>query len=110
MTLVFKCRDPRGRTVLLTDDVWEGHILIKRAWMREGWLSEVRAALEGPLGIYATLGDPDDHIYYRMVTMRGKYLKVVVRFDKQETGRVVAAYPVSNMPSGEKWIWPVSSR
>ena len=100
-------RDPLGREIVLTDDVWYGKVLVKRP--------PLRSAL-GTVGL--TLSDPemicDDKLfdnrecYYREDLLLDPYrwsvVKVVVEFTDDE-GRVVTVYADYGPHPNERCTW-----
>jgi hypothetical protein len=109
LDILFEVTDPRGRIVRCTWKQWNNHILAQRNWM-EGWQDEVKAAIEGPsIGIYADAHHHNREVYYRLRPVQTRYLKVIVEFSGN-MGVVITAYPVNSPKSGERMIWPLSSR
>lgn len=109
MAALFETTDPRGRKVILTEEVWQGHILWQRAFM-EGWEDEVKRAIEHPsLGIFADAHIPNREVYYLRRRSGVDLLKVVVDFSG-DVGIVVTAHPRNKPKPGERMLWPISSR
>ena len=108
-TVFFEATDPRGRTITCTEGCWYGHILADRSWMSK-YKDEVIAAIEKPdYGVFQDAQYPDRQVYYRRQGTKARYVKVVVDFSNEESGKVVTAFFTDSMKSGEKWIWPQSS-
>jgi hypothetical protein len=107
MGIIFEATDPRGYKVICTEEIWYGKILTKRPFMA-GWEERVRRAIESPsLPIFQDATLENRHIYYRLSDKGShRYIKVVVAFHTEESGRVISAYPCDSGKSGEKPIWP----
>jgi hypothetical protein len=107
MDIIFEATDPRGYRVICTKELWHNKILAKRPFMA-GWEERVRRAIEDPsLPICQDVSQHDRHIYYRLLDKAGiRYIKVVVAFQTEESGKVISAFPCDSGKSGEKPIWP----
>jgi hypothetical protein len=104
---IFEVVDPRGYTIICTEENWKLHILDQHPFM-VNYLDEIKKAIEEPfLGfIYGDAVNEKRQIYYgKAVDVR--YVKVVVEFDDEE-GTVITAYLTTGMKKGEKLIWPMS--
>ena len=100
----FAVTDPRGRTVVCSEDRWLWHIVELHGSMA-GRENEVMEALESPsIGIYSDADFDDREIYY--LRRKNNYLKVVVKFDDDDRGEVVTAFITRHLKSGETLIWP----
>jgi hypothetical protein len=109
MPKIFEVNDPRGYTVVCSEEIWNSHILANRPFMK-GWEDDVKSAIENPtFGIYQDANHQERHIYYRLHAGRQRYIKVVVKFDADNFGDVITAFPTDSMKAGEKLIWTKSS-
>lgn len=110
MGYVFVTTDPRGFSIVCSEESWHDHVLIHHPDM-EGWEDDVKAAIESPeFGfIYRAAKFEDRNVYYKRIKGKRLYLKVVVRLTGDQQGRVVTAYPVAAASKGELLIWPESS-
>jgi hypothetical protein len=109
MSDIFATTDPRGFTVVCSDEVWKWHILSNRPFM-QGWEAEVEAAIQQPtFGIFQDANRPERNIYYRRSEGKQRYIKVVVEFTTEHSGTVITAFPTDSMKAGEKLIWTRSS-
>lgn len=108
MANVFDVTDPRGRRVFCTEEIWYSKIGRKRSYMMSGdWLAFAKEAISHPsMGIFQDADHEDREIYYLLThSSVSRYIKVVVKFDKDEVGRVVTVTPTNNGKHGEKLIW-----
>lgn len=109
MSNVFETVDPRGWTVTCSEWAWNHHVLSARPWMA-GWEDEVKATIEAPhMFIFQDADWEDRHIYYRQVSGKNWYIKVVVQVKEEGLAEMITAFRTDSMKSGEKWIWPISS-
>jgi hypothetical protein len=104
----FAIVDPRGRTIICTEDTWRWHILDFHPNM-EPHEADVKLAIESPQwGIFADVDEENRHIYYLTFPRQPYYLKVVVEFDENDNGEVITAFRSDTLKTGEKLIWPTS--
>lgn len=109
MPIIFEVTDPRGYTVVCSDEIWNSHILANRPFMK-GREEEVKATIQSPsFGIYQDANRQERQIYYRRYTGKQRYMKVVVAFIDEDSGTVITAFPTDAMKTGEKLIWTKSS-
>jgi hypothetical protein len=106
MVDVFETIDPRGYKVTCSEDQLNHHILSRHLGM-VGHEEDIKLTIQDPeFGfIYQDANRPERHIYYRLTAKRDRYIKVVVEFDENQSGRVITAFPTSSGKSGEKLIW-----
>jgi hypothetical protein len=107
MTVLFRCVDPFGREILLTEEVWYGHIVLGHAEFRERQ-SIVQAALTAPGFINLDRRHPLREVYYRASSLRDPFadllVRVVVKF--YEAGEVVTAHFIREPHKQERRKWP----
>jgi hypothetical protein len=109
MPNIFEVIDPRGRRVICTEEVWNDHVLYNHPWM-DGREEEVKAAIQKPsFGIYQDAGSEHRHVYYHLHKSKRYYIKVVVEFVEDTTGKVITAFNPDSTKAGERLIWPESS-
>ena len=92
MAVLFKVIDPRGKSVLCTEEYWKKHIIGARYWM-EGWQDKVSATIEFPGAIFQDADYSNRECYYQIDKNRRKYMKVVVSFGNDDQGMVITAFP-----------------
>lgn len=101
----FQATDPRGRTVICTEETWVSHVVWRHPGM-DGKEDEVKAAIESPsMGIFGDKLHENRNIYYRLQRNRRRYTKVIVAFDDQNAGSVLTAFQVDAPKDGEPLIW-----
>ena len=114
MAALWQCRDQWGRTVVLTDGAWFGHILVEHAVMRPH-RHRVRQTVESPEKVRRDQTKHRNEVYYRRWPLRRRgrvsWLKVVVQFTvdpatNTESGTVLTAYPMRRPKPGETRKWP----
>jgi hypothetical protein len=90
-----RIRDPRGREVSPTAEVWQ-HIVAGHPEM-ESHKEDVVRAVESPT---ATLPgrEPDEEWLYLRDAGPSRWLKVVVVFDSSDSGRMITAFPRRRKP------------
>ena len=111
MGLIFAVNDPRGFRVICTDEIWINKILVKRPWL-DGWQDLIISTIEKPdMPIFSDALHKDRSVYYRKIEgyNKGRYLKVVVKFNKKNKGRVITVLTTSSAKKGEFRIWPLSN-
>lgn len=113
MAEILRCRDRRGRTIVLTYERWTGHILPEHAEL-SGNLDSVRQVLEDPYCVMLDRDFPNRENFYRPFTLPRPfdrtYLKVCVEFGTSQGtsgvhGHVVTAYSTLTIKSGENQKW-----
>jgi len=82
-------RDPRGRKVSLDAERWE-HILDGHPELRDSQADIVRA-VESPSEVLAGRS-PDEEWFYLAGAGPSRWLKVVVVFDRANSGRIITAF------------------
>jgi hypothetical protein len=82
-------RDPRGRSVSLEPERWE-HITGGHPELRDNQADIVRA-VESPSAVLAGRA-PDEEWFYLAGAGPSRWLKVVVVFDQQGSGRIITAF------------------
>ena len=82
-------RDPRGREVSLDDERWE-HIIDGHPELRDMQVDILRT-VESPSEVIAGRG-PDEEWFYLAGAGPSRWLKVVVIFDRQGSGRIITAF------------------
>lgn len=109
MANVFDVIDPHGRRVFCTEEIWYGKICKKRSYMANAsWFVLAAEAVRQPsIGIFSDADYEDREVYYSLSSKSPqRYIKVVVRFDKGNIGRVITVTPANNGKKGEKLKWP----
>ncbi|MCJ7623954.1 MAG: hypothetical protein MUO76_10660 [Anaerolineaceae bacterium] len=105
MSNIFEVVDPQGRTIYCTEDQWAQHVLSRRSWMRNKE-NVVAKAVENPKFICQDVDEEDRQIYYYFPYSKNNlYMKVVVRFNKEDLGEVITAFPTDSCKPGEKVLW-----
>jgi hypothetical protein len=99
--------DILGRRVAMNRDWFISHIVGKRGFM-VGWESEVESALTQPDRITFDKDFANRECFYRTGNPLSSttYLKVVVEFDNEDSGKVITAYPTHIVPAKERHKWP----
>jgi hypothetical protein len=98
--------DPLGRTIVLHDHTWYGHILVQRLKQRRGdefvdYRPLVESAIESPIKIEVSASDPDCRVYYGQGPRPGVMMKV---FADVTLGRIRTAYLFKQFGGGiEEW-------
>jgi hypothetical protein len=106
MTNKFEVTDPRGKTVICTEDRWRWHIISGHGKFMEGYEDEVKEAIESPTeGIFQDAARPERHIYYLRLPQSRKYIKVVVNFEDEDSGYVVTAFKTDSIKQSETLLW-----
>lgn len=109
MTILFEVNDPRGYRVVCTQETWEKHVLEQRPFM-DGWENFVKSAIENPdIGIYQSVSRPNREIYYGKLYSSPRYIRIVVEFNDDRTGKVITAFPSDSGKTGERLTWPQSN-
>jgi hypothetical protein len=104
----FEAQDPRGFTVVCTEDQWRWHVVDFHPDM-EGDEGLVKQAIENPsLGIFRDVDFGDRDVYYLRIRGKDQYIKVIVQFD-DENGSLITAFRANVPKAGEKMIWPIST-
>ncbi len=102
-----RCRDRWGREIVLTDDVWYGKILRKRAHFATA-LSALQRTLTDPEQVNQDRTFGEREVFYRQELLPPpdgwSILKVVVAFVEGE-GRVVTAFATFNVHPEERCLW-----
>src|SRR5258708_29159266 len=101
MALRFETTDPRGITVICTDEAWD-HIIYRQHWLQ---LSEIQKAIENPLSIRIQPSHNHKPVYYANSERKTEYIKVVTQFRGLSTLVVVTAYHTARIKPGEEEIW-----
>lgn len=105
MDVHFEAVDPLERLIICTKHQWYDHILNRRLWVDDAkWEDEIVKALSGPIFICPDNHYEDRECFYFRPGPNAFYLKVVVRFDKTNSGSVITAYEV-NEPEEELIKW-----
>ncbi|MBX6723469.1 MAG: hypothetical protein IRY92_09580 [Dactylosporangium sp.] len=113
MAEILRCRDQWGRTIVLTGERWQNHILLEHAELT-GNLDCVRIALEDPYCVMFDRDFPSRENFYRPFTLPRPYdrtyLKVCVDFGpgnpiSDADGYVVTAYSTLTIKGGETQKW-----
>lgn len=102
--------DPLGRTIVLRDQTWYGHILVQRLRQRRGeefaeYRRLVESAIESPLKIEMSASDSDCRVYYGQGPRPGVMMKVIADI---AIGRVKTAYLFKQFEGGVE-EWPSST-
>ena len=107
MTVLLRCVDPFGREIVLTEEVWFGHIVLGHAEFHER-PSIVQAALTTPASIKSDRRYPLREVYYRAAPLPYPFanllVRVVVKF--YEAGEVVTAHFIQEPHKQERHKWP----
>jgi hypothetical protein len=82
-------RDPRGRRVSLEVERWK-HIISGHPELR-GTQADIVRAVESPSEVLAGRA-PDEEWFYLAGAGPSRWLKVVVVFDRQGSGRIITAF------------------
>jgi hypothetical protein len=90
-----KVRDRRGREVLLSAERW-GHIISAHPEI-EIYEEEVCRAVESPTAALAGR-EPDEEWLYLEGAGPSRWLKVVVVFDSEGSGRIITAFARRRKP------------
>lgn len=104
MPNIFEAVDPRGYTVVCTEECWKWHIL-SRHYNMMGEEEAVQKAIEDPsLPIFQDVDYEDRNVYYRRTDRKTlRYLRVIVKFE-DELGEVITAFFVDKPKPGERMI------
>ena len=71
----FEVTDPRGRSVICTEDRWRWHIISGHGKFMEGYEDEVKQAIEAPKpGIYQDAQRKERNNYYLQIPRSSKYI------------------------------------
>ena len=106
MPNIIKITDPRGKTVVCSEDTWNRHIVKHHPEMKNR-MGDVVNAISDPDFICEDINDEDTDIYIAFITLKTTndlYLRVIVKFDRN-FGRVLSAFPAANGKTGETIIW-----
>lgn len=106
----FIVTDPRGKTIICTEEAWQ-HIMDHRGdWDPEDeWERDVIRAIENVFAIYTDSERTENvEIYYYKPGVRAYYMKVIIEFI-DSIGYVVTAFEVSKGKKGELLVWMKSS-
>lgn len=105
MVEILRIIDPRGKTVILSIEQWENHILDEHQDMIDE-LPEIENTIKNPyLGlIFSDVLKDYRNIYYRKQN-ESYYIKVVVDFAVDGVGAIVTAFRADSCKKGEKLIW-----
>jgi hypothetical protein len=90
-----KMRDPKGREVLLSDERWR-HIVSAHPEI-EVYEEEVYRTVESPTMTLAGR-EPDEEWLYLEGAGPSRWLKVVVVFDSEGSGRIITAFARRRKP------------
>jgi hypothetical protein len=105
----FEVVDVRGYVVTCTEETWCDKILGARPKMR-GWEDLIKEAIRKPSYICSDRLYKNRQVYYMLHDYKGnKYIKVVVKFNSKNIGRVISAYSTDSGKAGEKIIWTPSN-
>src|SRR5688572_25771074 len=108
MPNIFEVTDPEGRTVICTDENWNGHVVYHHAEM-EDRVEEVKRTIQEPtFGIYSDQLHNDRLVYYRFQKGKLRYMKVVV-VNLANVWSVITAFQTDSPKRGEKMVWPRSN-
>ena len=99
-------RDYKGTPVILTEECWKGHILLRHPEIKR-FLKEVRLVVENPDVWRESEKDENVILYYKSGIIKGKYsglyLVVVVRYvENKRKGYVATAY-LTRKPKEGYW-------
>lgn len=90
-----RIRDREGREVLLSPERWQ-HIVSGHPEI-EVYEQEIRRAVESPTAILPGR-EPDEEWLYLEGAGPSRWLKVVVVFDSEESGRIITAFARRRKP------------
>jgi hypothetical protein len=114
MADLLRCVDQWGREIVLTEELWTGHILAGHSELT-GLEACIKVALTDPRPVTFDSRHRGRENYYRAGTLppplAHPLLKVCVRFrsmglGQPESGEVVTAYPVDKVKHSEVIKWP----
>jgi hypothetical protein len=102
----FEVIDPRGKTVICTEDRWRWHIVSGHGKFMDGYEDEVKQAIEAPTeGIFQDAVRTERHNYYLRLPRSRKYIKVVVDFSDEDGGQVITAFKTDSVKQSETLLW-----
>ena len=106
----FEVVDCRGYKIVCSDENWCDKILGARPYMKE-WEEIEKKALISPSFICTNLKPSKNReVYYMFHNYKNnKYIKVVVKFNKEKFGNVISAFPTDGGKEGETIIWTPSN-
>lgn len=107
--LVLEVQDQWGRTIRLTEEVWNNHVLEGHSELADH-LNAVHDTLVTPDLVRYSATRPDGECFYQfgvVPTFPRRYLKVAVRFIAADggIGYVSTIYLSRNVPPKEKHKW-----
>lgn len=106
---IFEVTDCRGYFISCSEQNWYGKILGSRPFM-ESWLPIVKKAIQEPHFICEDSIRKDRNVYYLFHQFENdKYIKIVVRFNSNNKGIVISAFPTDHGKQGETIIWTRSN-
>lgn len=104
MATIWITYDPRGQSVVLTDDAWE-HILYEHPTLA-GHQRAIRLALERPLLCTKELDGSLNYYASDVLPARlGRYLNVLVRPSELADLEVRTAWPTDSVDAYEERVW-----
>jgi len=102
--------DPRGYKVLCNDAQME-HIYAHHPELKNFWATEedLAKAISNAPFIFQSVKSKEYNVYYLSKPGKNTELKVVVRFDENNTGILWAAQPsaIEQRKPGERVVWPL---
>ena len=99
--------DPLGNSIVLSDDIWEGHILNPLSGHPEvaGYRADVEAAIVTPTEVWSSKWHPDRVVYYRPLAHRPGLMVAVVADTR--AGEVCTAHLIrERRRKGGVKLWP----
>lgn len=99
--------DRFGRRVILTNRQWDVHVLSNKSWMND-LLYLVELAIASPSCTFHDKEFTDRECFYLIGhrDLPGEVMKVVIRYNADNEGFVITAFPRRNVNAGEVRIWP----
>ena len=104
MLNIFEVKDPRGRVIFCSKDIWEHHILIYHPAM-SGQEKRIEQTIHAPKCIYQAHVRQNREIFYSLPKGK-KYVLVVVEFADSNVGNVVTAFYSDSIKPKDRLIWP----
>jgi hypothetical protein len=98
---LFSTTDPLGRTIRLTKQCYQGHILVEHPELNEP--DEIERCVRLAEQIRQDAIEPKRTVYYR--TYRRQPQRWLVKVVVDEQGEVVTAYRVTRMKQEEVILW-----
>ena len=100
---MFKVKDPFKNTVILTDDCWNNHIVVRHPIMKH-FLKQLKSTIRYPNYIYRSKYESQTRLYYQLNHTKYGEIYILAIIDmkpNKKIGYVKTALPIYEIRGGE---------